>query len=78
MKTTINLPESLLRKAKVEAAMRGTTLKDLVVRGLQMAINAPVASQEDMRKARTAQILKALEGKATTSIKPLSREEIYE
>ena len=35
MKTTIELPEPLFRRAKVLAARRGTTLRALVVEGLQ-------------------------------------------
>ena len=35
MKTTIELPDPLFRRAKVLAAQRGATLRDLVVEGLQ-------------------------------------------
>ncbi len=35
MKTTIELPDPLFRQAKVLAARRGTTLRALVVEGLQ-------------------------------------------
>ncbi len=35
MKTTIELPDPLFRQAKVLAARRGTTLRELVVEGLQ-------------------------------------------
>src|SRR5438067_3850346 len=37
MKTTIDLPEGVLHRAKIAAAQRKTTLKDLVVNGLEMA-----------------------------------------
>lgn len=46
MKTTVEIPDALFRQAKVQAAMQGIPLRDLVVRGLQLAIeestNAPV------------------------------------
>jgi hypothetical protein len=41
MKTTIDLPETLLHRAKVTAAQRRTTLKDLVVEGLERVIHSP-------------------------------------
>lgn len=34
MKTTIDLPEQLLRRAKAEAALRGRKLRELVAEGL--------------------------------------------
>ena len=38
MKTTIELPDSIVRKAKVIAAERRTTLRALVVQGLEHVI----------------------------------------
>ncbi len=35
MKTTIELPDPLFRRAKVFAAQHGTTMRELVVEGLQ-------------------------------------------
>lgn len=44
MKTTIDLPEALLHRAKVTAARRRTTLKNLVMEGLDRVMNSPSAS----------------------------------
>lgn len=41
MKTTIEIPEPLFRQAKAKAAMDGLTLRDLFVRGLQLAVQTP-------------------------------------
>ena len=41
MKTTIELPDDLYRRAKAEAALRGRKLKDLVEEGLRLALEAP-------------------------------------
>ncbi len=41
MKTTIEIPEKLFRKAKARAAMEGISLRDFVLRGLQLAIQSP-------------------------------------
>ncbi|MDQ3565775.1 MAG: DUF2191 domain-containing protein [Pseudomonadota bacterium] len=38
MKTTIDLPEDLLRRAKTEAALRGRKLCELVAEGLQLRL----------------------------------------
>jgi hypothetical protein len=39
MKTTIDLPEEILRRAKVTAAQKKTTLKELVLSGLQIVLS---------------------------------------
>lgn len=38
MRTTVDIPDDLFRRAKVEAAMEGRTLKDLVEEGLRLVI----------------------------------------
>ncbi|MBV9561347.1 MAG: hypothetical protein JOY90_12990 [Bradyrhizobium sp.] len=40
MKTTIELPDELYRRAKAEAALRGRRLRDLVEEGLRLALEA--------------------------------------
>ncbi len=47
MKTTIDFPDDLLHPAKIAAAQRKTTLKELVLQGLDYAIAHPVADPED-------------------------------
>jgi len=46
MKTTIDLPDSLLRRAKRLAAERGTTLKTLMIEGLEYTTTSPAGSQQ--------------------------------
>jgi hypothetical protein len=41
MKTTIEVPDELYRRAKAEAAMRGHKLKDLVEEGLRLVLEQP-------------------------------------
>jgi hypothetical protein len=41
MKTTVELPDVLYRRAKAEAALRGRKLKDLVEEGLRRVLDAP-------------------------------------
>lgn len=38
MRTTIDIPDELLRRAKSEAALQGRKLKDLVTEGLRLAL----------------------------------------
>jgi hypothetical protein len=50
MKTTIELPDDLLRRAKVTAANQGTSLKQLFIRGLESVLEGEETSgllQED-------------------------------
>ena len=71
VKTTIDLPEAMLHRAKVVAAQRKTTLRDLVVKGLQSELNQGVAHDREGALARLRKGFH-LKGKA------LRREEIYE
>jgi hypothetical protein len=41
MKTTIEIPDDLYRKAKATAALRGRKLKDLVEEGLRLVLEGP-------------------------------------
>jgi hypothetical protein len=41
MRTTIRLPEDLLRKAKKQAAEKGTTLTSLIEEGLKTVLAGP-------------------------------------
>ncbi len=41
MKTTVDLPDELLRQAKAEAALRGKKLRELVQEGLERVLREP-------------------------------------
>ena len=41
MKTTIDLPEDVLRRAKAEAALRGRKLRELVLEGIVRVLEHP-------------------------------------
>ena len=58
VKTTINLPEDLLHRAKIAAAQRKTTLRELVVQGLEYATSE--TDPATTRKKRNQDLLEAL------------------
>jgi hypothetical protein len=78
MKTTIDLPEELLHRAKVAAAERRTTLKKLVLQGLAQVIEHPVADAEARRRATIQKLLDRMEATNTKPMVPLRRDEIYD
>lgn len=51
MKTTVEIPDDLFRHAKARAALEGIRLRDLVERGLRLALGMPLASTGGQRAA---------------------------
>ena len=45
MRTTIEIPDALFREAKARAALEGRSLKELVLRGLRLALQGEIAPQ---------------------------------
>jgi hypothetical protein len=41
MRTTIDMPDALYRKTKAVAALRGSSMKDLIVRAVEADVNQP-------------------------------------
>jgi len=41
MKTTVEVPDELYRRAKAEAALRGRKLRDLIEEGLRLVLATP-------------------------------------
>jgi len=42
MKTTIDVPDAILHRAKIVAAQRKTTLRELMVSGLEIALQSEI------------------------------------
>jgi len=78
VKTTIDLPDDLLQRAKIAAAQRRTTLKDLVVQGLEYATTHALPDPDAQHSARAQKLLDALQAANTQPMKPLKRDEIYD
>ena len=55
MRTTIDIPDELFRRAKSDAALRGRKLKDLVEEGLRLVVDkekTPATAEQDLSKPR--------------------------
>ena len=78
MKTTIDFPEELLHRAKVVAAQRKMTLKELVFQGLDHAIRHPLADAATDRRGQMKHLLQEMRAANTEPMEPLSREEIHD
>jgi hypothetical protein len=46
MRTTIEIPDTLFRKTKATAALRGSTMKDLIVRAIEREVVGPGSSKK--------------------------------
>ena len=46
MRTSVDIPDELFRRAKSEAALRGQKLKDLIEEGLRLALAAAPGDRE--------------------------------
>ena len=78
MKTTIDLPDEILVKAKMVAAERRTTLRELVLQGLKMATGTPSETETKKRRAELKRLLSAMQASNAEPMVPLKREEIYD
>jgi len=52
MRTTVDLPDELFRRAKSEAALRGKKLKDLIEEGLRAVLEQPPPEQQSTVKPK--------------------------
>ena len=71
MKTTIELPDAILERTKIAAARRRTTMKNLVIQGLEAILRdeeAPTQNAEALARLREGYHLGG---------RPLTREEIH-
>lgn len=69
MKTTVDLPEELYRRAKAEAALRGQKLRDLVAEGLTRVLERP---SEGSEKAKLANLMKKARGMIDSGVPDLA------
>jgi hypothetical protein len=68
MKTTVEMPDDLYREAKIEAARRGATIKELVEQGLRTVLGKPGAEK---RAASLADLMRPVRGLIDSGITDL-------
>jgi len=69
MKTTVDLPDELYRRAKAEAALRGRKFRELVAEGLVRVLEAPA---EQLPKAKLSTLMKRARGVMDSGISDLA------
>ena len=75
MRTTVELPDDLLKRAKREALERGSTLKHLIIKGLEEVLGGPELLQATHQPAPDAGRLPKVPSAGRASY-PLSPHEI--
>ncbi len=76
MRTTLDIPDLLFKRAKLKAVHEGLPLKDIINRALAREL-AATTDDDAARRARADRLLTALAGDNTEPIAPLTRKEIY-
>ena len=69
MKTTIEVPDDLYRRAKAEAALRGRKLKDMIEEGLRLVLATP---RERDRRASLSSLMKKARGVVDSGVPDLA------
>ena len=78
MRTTLDIPDQLFKKAKLKAVHEGMALKDIVTRALERDLASPV-SDTDTRRARADRLFAALDqARNTQPVGRLNRDEIHD
>jgi hypothetical protein len=69
VKTTVELPDDLFRRAKAEAALRGCKLRELVEEGLQLALTTP---RKAARRSTLSELMKRARGAIDSGVPDLA------
>lgn len=69
MKTTVEVPDDLYRRAKAEAALRGRKLKDLIEEGLRLVLESP---PKQGRHPSLARLMKRARGMIDSGVPDLA------
>ena len=86
MRTTVDIPEEILRQAKAEAALRGMRLKDYLTEALRSALSgelqlvaarAPRYSGTDAQRLGDNCVFPLIRGAAGPSMRDLTAERLH-
>ncbi len=72
MKTTVEIPDELFRRAKATAALRGRKLKDLVEDGLRRVIDEPATAPSAGRAPSMHTLMKEYCGVIDSGVEDLA------
>lgn len=79
MRTTLDLPDSLFKKAKLQAVHEGIALKDVVARALERGLTYSKVPADAQRRARAKQLFTSLDkARNTKPVGPLNRSKLYD
>lgn len=78
MRTSLDIPDTLFKQAKLKAVHEGVPFKDIVVRALERDLALP-ANDADTRRSRAHRLFAALDkARNTQPVGRLNRAEIYD
>ena len=79
MRTTLDLPDSLFKKAKLQAVHEGASLKDIVTRALERGLALGFETEDNARKSRAKRLFASLDkARNTKPVGPLNRAKLYD
>lgn len=79
MRTTLDLPDSLFKKAKLQAVHEGVALKEIVTRALERGLGADRTSLDAQRKTRAKNLFASLDkARNTKPVGRLNRAKLYD
>lgn len=72
MKTTIEVPDALYRRAKAEAALRGRPMKELVEEGLRLVLARSTARSQTRKSPTVGDLMRDYKGIVESGVGDLS------
>ena len=79
MRTTLDLPDDLFKKAKLQAVHEGVALKVVVTRALERGLGGGTALVDAQRKARAKNLFASLDkARNTKPVGRLNRAKLYD
>ena len=79
MRTTLDLPDNLFKKAKLQAVHEGVALKVVVTRALERGLAAGTSPVDAQRKARAKNLFASLDkARNTKPVGRLDRAKLYD
>ena len=72
MRTTVDLPDELFRRAKAEAALRGRKFRDLVEEGLLRVLENPSETKKEVQPPTLYDLMKDSCGIVASGVKDLA------